>query len=151
MVSVLSQLIERGRRWEIAQSRSFDLYGSHMQYQSLDMEHSFICPTRGVQRPEAVVHAYPKMRCLTVASGAISRPSLVVHKIRGPTWRKDYIQATVQAEPLQPILSKATAALPAMGTSACINAQPSGPVISAGRIRAVCARCTPSAQHARLQ
>ena len=90
LVSVLSQLIERGRRWEIAQSRSFDLYGSHMQYQSLDMEHSFICPMRGVQRPEAVVHAYPKMRCLTVASGAISRPSLVVHKIRGPTWRKDY-------------------------------------------------------------
>ena len=53
---------------------------------------------RGVQILEAT-HAYPRMRCLTLASAAISRPSSGVQKDSRPHMAQVYIEATAQAEP----------------------------------------------------
>ena len=109
-----------------------------MQYQSLDMERRLICSTRGVQTAEAA-HAYSRCDVSVSLASRSPVPALGFRKIRDPTWRKSISNRPNKldklnheqgnsAAALQSILSKATAPLPAMGTSSCIPAQPSSPV-----------------------
>lgn len=98
-----------------------------------------------------------KMRCLSLASVAISRPSSGVQKDSRPHMAQVYIQPTEQAEPRTPL--QHFSPYSARQLHHCLQWEhrpaylpnQAALSISAGRIRAVCARCTPSAQHARLQ
>ena len=90
----------------------------------------------------STAHAYSRCDVSVSLASPWSRspvPALGFRKIRDPTWRKSISNRPNKldklnreqgnsAAALQSILSKATAPLPAMGTSSCIPAQPSSPV-----------------------